>query len=123
MRICRSCCRPRGSPTCARPAHALRDLTERLLEAHQLPDTVHQPYLLLCASVLDADTAWEFADVIDKAGDIGHPGRPCQHGRPTLSRRGDRQRLPQHPAAPRVHRPRGHRPAPGTRRLPPDHHR
>ncbi|MFG3467491.1 LysM peptidoglycan-binding domain-containing protein [Streptomyces sp. NPDC047853] len=52
------------------PAHALRDLTERLLEAHQLPDTVHQPYLLLCASVLDADTAWEFADVIDKAGDI-----------------------------------------------------
>ncbi|WP_442803076.1 LysM peptidoglycan-binding domain-containing protein [Streptomyces pseudogriseolus] len=52
------------------PAHALRDLTERLLEAHQLPDTQHQPYLLLCASVLDADTAWEFADVIDKAGDV-----------------------------------------------------
>lgn len=52
------------------PAHALRDLTERLLEAHQLPDTAHQPYLLLCASVLDADTAWEFADVIDKAGDV-----------------------------------------------------
>ncbi|WP_231157069.1 LysM peptidoglycan-binding domain-containing protein [Streptomyces sp. CNZ748] len=52
------------------PAHALRDLTERLLEAHQLPDTPHQPHLLLCASVLDADTAWEFADVIDKAGDV-----------------------------------------------------
>ncbi|NEC70964.1 LysM peptidoglycan-binding domain-containing protein [Streptomyces rochei] len=52
------------------PAHALRDLTERLLEAHQLPDTTHQPYLLLCATVLDADTAWELADVIDKAGDI-----------------------------------------------------
>ncbi|WP_031023564.1 LysM peptidoglycan-binding domain-containing protein [Streptomyces sp. NRRL S-1314] len=52
------------------PAHALRDLTERLLEAHQLPDTQHQPYLLLCASVLDADIAWEFADVIDKAGDV-----------------------------------------------------
>ncbi|MFI1759708.1 LysM peptidoglycan-binding domain-containing protein [Streptomyces sp. NPDC020571] len=50
------------------PAHALRDLTERLLEAHQMPDTQHQPYLLLCASVLDADTAWEFADLIDKAG-------------------------------------------------------
>ncbi|MDX3370280.1 LysM peptidoglycan-binding domain-containing protein, partial [Streptomyces sp. ME02-6987-2C] len=50
------------------PAHALRDLTERLLEAHQLPDTAHQPYLLLCASVLDADTAWQFADLIDKAG-------------------------------------------------------
>jgi nucleoid-associated protein YgaU len=52
------------------PTHALRDLTERLLEAHQLPDTAHQPYLLLCASVLDADTAWAFADVIDKAGDV-----------------------------------------------------
>ncbi|MFE0938355.1 hypothetical protein ACFW4O_38125, partial [Streptomyces mutabilis] len=52
------------------PAHALRDLTERLLEAHQLPDTTHQPYLLLCASTLDADIAWELADVIDKAGDI-----------------------------------------------------
>ncbi|WP_461712081.1 LysM peptidoglycan-binding domain-containing protein [Streptomyces sp. DSM 41013] len=52
------------------PTHALRDLTERLLEAHQLPDTAHQPYLLLCASVLDADTVWEFADLIDKAGDV-----------------------------------------------------
>ncbi|MFD0059386.1 hypothetical protein ACFVHR_37340 [Streptomyces sp. NPDC127168] len=52
------------------PAHAVRDLAERLLEAHQLPDTAHQPYLLLCASVLDADTAWEFADIIDKAGDV-----------------------------------------------------
>ncbi|MFF8683595.1 LysM peptidoglycan-binding domain-containing protein [Streptomyces sp. NPDC015237] len=52
------------------PAHALRDLAERLLEAHQLPDTAHQPYLLLCASVLDVDTAWEFADIIDKAGDV-----------------------------------------------------
>ncbi|MFF0706341.1 LysM peptidoglycan-binding domain-containing protein [Streptomyces tendae] len=50
------------------PAHALRDLTERLLEAHQMPDTQHQPYLLLCAASLDADTAWEFADLIDKAG-------------------------------------------------------
>ncbi|MFF3489480.1 hypothetical protein ACFYXC_40575 [Streptomyces sp. NPDC002701] len=47
--------------------HALRDLSERLLEAHQMPETSHQPYLLLCASSLDADTAWEFADVIDKA--------------------------------------------------------
>ncbi|MGW3956458.1 LysM peptidoglycan-binding domain-containing protein [Streptomyces sp. NPDC004752] len=48
-------------------AHALRDLSERLLEAHQMPETSHQPYLLLCASPLDPDTAWEFADVIDKA--------------------------------------------------------
>ncbi|MFF3350705.1 hypothetical protein [Streptomyces sp. NPDC002779] len=48
-------------------AHALRDLSERLLEAHQMPETQHQPYLLLCASSLDADTAWQFADVIDKS--------------------------------------------------------
>ncbi|WP_458248850.1 LysM peptidoglycan-binding domain-containing protein [Streptomyces sp. MAI_2237] len=47
-------------------AHALRDLTERLLEAHQLPDTQQQPYLLLCAAALDEDTAWQFADLIDK---------------------------------------------------------
>jgi nucleoid-associated protein YgaU/voltage-gated potassium channel Kch len=52
------------------PAHALRDLSERLLEAHQLPETSHQPYLLLCASSLDADTAWEVADVIDKATSV-----------------------------------------------------
>ncbi|MFF8847617.1 hypothetical protein ACF08N_33740 [Streptomyces sp. NPDC015127] len=48
--------------------HALRALSERLLEAHQMPDTSHQPYLLLFATSLDPDTAWEFADVIDKAG-------------------------------------------------------
>ncbi|MEV6653894.1 hypothetical protein [Streptomyces sp. NPDC051219] len=51
-------------------AHALRDLSERLLEAHQMPETSHQPYLLLCASPLDADTAWEFAEVIDKAATV-----------------------------------------------------
>ncbi|QDO45816.1 LysM peptidoglycan-binding domain-containing protein [Streptomyces sp. RLB3-17] len=51
-------------------AHALRDLSERLLEAHQMPETQHQPYLLLCASALDADLAWKFADVIDKAGPV-----------------------------------------------------
>ncbi|MFD7379138.1 hypothetical protein [Streptomyces mirabilis] len=51
-------------------AHALRDLSERILEAHQIPEIQHQPYLLLCASVLDADLAWEFADVIDKAGTV-----------------------------------------------------
>ncbi|MGW1411269.1 LysM peptidoglycan-binding domain-containing protein [Streptomyces sp. NPDC002403] len=50
------------------PAHALRDLAERLLEAHQMPKTAHQPYLLLCATVMDADTAWQFAEAIDKAG-------------------------------------------------------
>lgn len=51
-------------------AHALRDLSERLLEAHQMPETQHQPYVLLSASTLDADTAWEFADVIDKSGTV-----------------------------------------------------
>ncbi|MEU6578211.1 hypothetical protein [Streptomyces sp. NPDC046805] len=51
-------------------AHALRDLSERLLEAHQMPETQHQPYLLLCATALDPDTAWKFADVIDKAGTV-----------------------------------------------------
>ncbi|MCX5106921.1 LysM peptidoglycan-binding domain-containing protein [Streptomyces sp. NBC_00439] len=52
------------------PAHALRDLAERLLEAHQMPETAHQPYLLLCATVMDADTAWQFAEAIDKAGRV-----------------------------------------------------
>ncbi|MFD7444032.1 hypothetical protein [Streptomyces sp. NPDC059909] len=52
------------------PAHALRDLTERLLEAHQDPEADAQPYLLLCASMLDADVAWQFADLIDKAGRV-----------------------------------------------------
>ncbi|MEV5850422.1 hypothetical protein AB0M32_51570 [Streptomyces sp. NPDC051985] len=51
-------------------SHALRDLNERLLEAHQIPETRHQPYLLLCASALDADTAWQFADAIDQAGAV-----------------------------------------------------
>ncbi|MCX4862386.1 hypothetical protein [Streptomyces canus] len=51
-------------------AHALRDLSERLLEAHQIPETQRQPYLLLCASPLDADTAWQLADIIDKSGTV-----------------------------------------------------
>ncbi|MFF9410390.1 hypothetical protein ACF1B0_33420 [Streptomyces anandii] len=50
--------------------HALRDLSERLLEAHQMPESQHQPYLLLCASSLDEDTAWQFADVISRAGAV-----------------------------------------------------
>ncbi|MGW6216464.1 LysM peptidoglycan-binding domain-containing protein [Streptomyces sp. NPDC055109] len=52
------------------PAHALRDVGERLLEAHQMPETSRQPYLLLCSAVLDADAAWGFADIIDKAGPV-----------------------------------------------------
>ncbi|WP_405576249.1 hypothetical protein [Streptomyces sp. NBC_01092] len=50
--------------------HALRDLSERLLETHQMPETQHQPYLLLCAASLDADTAWQFADVISSSGTV-----------------------------------------------------
>ncbi|MFC9624416.1 LysM peptidoglycan-binding domain-containing protein [Streptomyces sp. NPDC056930] len=66
---------PQLLPTCRiahmrQPAHALRDLTERLLEAHQTPETAHQPYLLLCAAAMDTDTAWQFADAIDKAGRV-----------------------------------------------------
>ncbi|MFD5017140.1 hypothetical protein [Streptomyces chartreusis] len=49
-------------------AHALRDLSERLLEVQQMPEARRQPYLLLCASLLDADTAWQLADLIDKSG-------------------------------------------------------
>ncbi|MCX4919908.1 LysM peptidoglycan-binding domain-containing protein [Streptomyces sp. NBC_00687] len=52
------------------PAHALRDVGERLLEAHQMPETSRQPYLLLCSAVLDPDAAWGFADIIDKAGPV-----------------------------------------------------
>ncbi|MEV6198209.1 hypothetical protein AB0M19_38170 [Streptomyces sp. NPDC051920] len=47
-------------------AHALRDLTERLLEVHQMPETARHPYVVLCASVLDDDTAWQFADILGK---------------------------------------------------------
>lgn len=50
--------------------HALRDLSERLLETHQMPETQRQPYLLLCAAALDTDTAWQFADVISRSGTV-----------------------------------------------------
>ncbi|MFD7283501.1 hypothetical protein ACFV80_42565 [Streptomyces sp. NPDC059862] len=50
--------------------HALRDLRERLLEAHQMPETSHRPYLLLCASPLAEDTAQEFADLINKSATV-----------------------------------------------------
>lgn len=50
--------------------HALRDLSERLLEAHQLPHSRRQPCVLLCAPVLEADTAGEFAELLDKAGPL-----------------------------------------------------
>ncbi|GGP78171.1 LysM peptidoglycan-binding domain-containing protein [Streptomyces melanogenes] len=47
--------------------HALRDLSERLLETHQIPDTAHHPYVLLCASALGPDISWQFADLLDTA--------------------------------------------------------
>ncbi|WP_432198858.1 LysM peptidoglycan-binding domain-containing protein [Streptomyces sp. bgisy027] len=50
--------------------HALRDLSERLLETHQMPETQRQPYLLLCAAALDVDTAWRFADVMSRSGSV-----------------------------------------------------
>ncbi|MFC8349815.1 hypothetical protein [Streptomyces sp. NPDC057280] len=44
-------------------AHAVREATERLLEAHQSPDPSHHPLVVLCAAPLSADTAWHFADL------------------------------------------------------------
>ncbi|MGW3667454.1 LysM peptidoglycan-binding domain-containing protein [Streptomyces sp. NPDC005141] len=52
------------------PAHALRDLTERLLEVHQMPETADHPYVVLCSTALDDDTAWQFADVLGRAPQI-----------------------------------------------------
>ncbi|WP_199921482.1 bacterial transcriptional activator domain-containing protein [Streptomyces bicolor] len=51
------------------PAHALRDLTERLLETHQTLPTERPPHLLLCTTALDTDTARQFADLITTAHD------------------------------------------------------
>jgi hypothetical protein len=59
---------------------ALRDLGKRVLEAHQMPETSHQLYLLLCASSLDPDTAWAFADVIDEASPV--PVAPASDAAP-----------------------------------------
>ncbi|GGY04145.1 membrane protein [Streptomyces minutiscleroticus] len=67
---------PHLLPTCRiahmrQAEHALRDLSERLLEAQQLSDSARQPYLLLCAASLEADIAWQLADVIDAARRAG----------------------------------------------------
>ncbi|MFJ8804022.1 hypothetical protein [Streptomyces sp. NPDC102487] len=48
------------------PEHALRDLSERLLEVTQMPETAHHPYVVLCAAALDDDAAWQFADILGK---------------------------------------------------------
>ncbi|MFG2950516.1 hypothetical protein [Streptomyces adustus] len=47
--------------------HALRDLSEQLLEAHQAPGRPHPPYVVLCAPAVDTDTALEFARLMGKA--------------------------------------------------------
>ncbi|MFD5814721.1 LysM peptidoglycan-binding domain-containing protein [Streptomyces sp. NPDC127038] len=49
-------------------AHALRDMADWLLACVQLPDDAHQPYLLVCASSLDSEAAWQLAEMLDKAG-------------------------------------------------------
>ncbi|MFB8776325.1 bacterial transcriptional activator domain-containing protein [Streptomyces broussonetiae] len=52
------------------PEQALRDVSEWLLEAHQMLTPARQPHLVLCACALDADTAWQFADVLDRARSV-----------------------------------------------------
>ncbi|MEV2256893.1 LysM peptidoglycan-binding domain-containing protein [Streptomyces sp. NPDC050147] len=51
-------------------AHAARDFAERLLEAHQEPTQTRAPYLILCASQLTADSAWQIAETLDKASGV-----------------------------------------------------
>ncbi|WP_438453179.1 LysM peptidoglycan-binding domain-containing protein [Streptomyces asiaticus] len=49
-------------------AAALRDLGERLLEAHQDPELGAQlPWMLICAARINQDEAWQLADTLDKA--------------------------------------------------------
>ncbi|WP_406834863.1 LysM peptidoglycan-binding domain-containing protein [Streptomyces sp. AHU1] len=51
-------------------AHAVRDLADWLLTAVQIPEEADQHYLLVCASSLDADTAWQLAETLDKAASL-----------------------------------------------------
>ncbi|MFF4482919.1 LysM peptidoglycan-binding domain-containing protein [Streptomyces sp. NPDC001520] len=49
-------------------AAAIRDLGERLLEAHQDPELgAHLPWMLICATRINQDEAWQLADALDKA--------------------------------------------------------
>ncbi|MDN3059413.1 LysM peptidoglycan-binding domain-containing protein [Streptomyces sp. SRF1] len=49
-------------------AAAIRDLGERLLEAHQDPELGAQlPWMLICAARINEDEAWQLADALDKA--------------------------------------------------------
>lgn len=51
-------------------AHAARDFAERLVETHQEPEQTRAPYLILCASQLSADSAWQIAETLDKASGV-----------------------------------------------------
>ncbi|MGW6318998.1 LysM peptidoglycan-binding domain-containing protein [Streptomyces sp. NPDC055099] len=51
-------------------AHAARDFAERLLEAHQEAEQARAPYLILCASPLTADSAWQIAETLDRASGV-----------------------------------------------------
>ncbi|GAA2345071.1 LysM peptidoglycan-binding domain-containing protein [Streptomyces violaceusniger] len=52
-------------------AAAIRDLGERLLEAHQDPELGAQlPWMLICAARISEDEAWQLADALDKAGGL-----------------------------------------------------
>ncbi|WP_406384035.1 LysM peptidoglycan-binding domain-containing protein [Streptomyces sp. NBC_00117] len=45
----------------------------RILEAHQDPDERGIPYVMLCGGDLDADTAWQIAETLDRSRDL----TPC----------------------------------------------
>ncbi|MGW6357935.1 LysM peptidoglycan-binding domain-containing protein [Streptomyces sp. NPDC055092] len=45
----------------------------RILEAHQDPDDRGIPYVMLCGGDLDADTAWQIAETLDRSRDL----TPC----------------------------------------------
>ncbi len=74
-RTCRTCCPPPASPTS--PGHPRTTGSHRTApRTHQTPAPSHPPYLLLCADALDADTAWQFADLIDKTDTLPVTSRP-----------------------------------------------
>ncbi|WP_326773009.1 LysM peptidoglycan-binding domain-containing protein [Streptomyces sp. NBC_01445] len=45
----------------------------RILEAHQDPEDRGVPYVMLCGGDLDADTAWQIAETLDRSRDL----TPC----------------------------------------------
>ncbi|MER5951223.1 BTAD domain-containing putative transcriptional regulator [Streptomyces sp. NPDC001904] len=49
------------------PRLAASEFASRVLEAHQEPDDAAMPYVVMCAGELDDDTAWRFAETLDKA--------------------------------------------------------